>query len=322
MRVYPLLATLSLAVSFVAAPMCAAQSLVLPETRNAALRYWLAMNDLKADPAELLTETEGGESRWDESKLGPILDANMEAIGEMQRATKLPDCDWGLEYNRGARASVSLLMRAGVLARLNTLYGMRMMAKGESGEAAEAWLDGVKFAQDLAKGGPVIVELFGRAALLSDFRAITSAAKAGELSAGQKREIADKVRTLTPDVFDWSEALGLEEAAFESVVGEIRTSKNPGATYRELNGEAMPKNFVLPTPESITAFRAVIAEAQAALRTPAADAGPRLNRLQMQIARFGPYFQLAVPSLSKINDARAEVETARESLLAALGSPN
>src|SRR5689334_12476559 len=79
------------------------------ETRNAALRYWLAFAELQDPPADkvtadLLEKTAAGEVGWDEAKLGFILDQNESAIIRMQRATKLPDCDWGLEYDLGPRA--------------------------------------------------------------------------------------------------------------------------------------------------------------------------------------------------------------------------
>src|SRR6266446_7947629 len=107
------------------------------ETHNAALRYWMAFAELQDPPtdratAELLEKTAAGEAAWDEAKLGPILDKNETAIWRMQRATKLPECDWGLEYDLGPRASIAYVPKARVLARLNTLDGMRLAAKGDS----------------------------------------------------------------------------------------------------------------------------------------------------------------------------------------------
>src|SRR5215470_10071479 len=99
------------------------------EVRNAALRYWLAfaeMQDQSVDKktAELLEKTAAGEVPWNETALGPILDRNQQAILALQRASRLPECDWGLEYDQGPNASVAYAPRARVLARLNTLYGM------------------------------------------------------------------------------------------------------------------------------------------------------------------------------------------------------
>jgi hypothetical protein len=70
------------------------------ETRNAALRYSFAFAEVQESPAdkatqELLGNVAEGGAAWNEEKLGAILDENEAAILAMQRATKLPDCDWG-----------------------------------------------------------------------------------------------------------------------------------------------------------------------------------------------------------------------------------
>ena len=103
------------------------------ETQNAALRYWMAFAEMKDPPADrslqdLLERTSVGQAAWDEAKLGPILDSNGEALQTMQRATKLPECDWGIEYGRGTRAPITYLARARVMARLNTLQALREIA--------------------------------------------------------------------------------------------------------------------------------------------------------------------------------------------------
>src|SRR5713101_1320509 len=110
------------------------------ETRNAALRYWMAFAELQDPPADnatadLLEKTAAGDAAWDEAKLGPILEKNEEAILAMQRASMLPEFDWGLEYERGPSAPIAYVPRARVLARLTTLYGVRLAANGKTEEA-------------------------------------------------------------------------------------------------------------------------------------------------------------------------------------------
>ena len=127
------------------------------ETRNAALRYWMAFAEMKDPPADkslqdLLERTSLGQAAWDEAKLGPILDSNGEALQAMQRATKLPECDWGIEYSRGPRAPIAYLARARVMARLSALQAMREMSAGDSQAAMERWIAGIRFASHLAKG--------------------------------------------------------------------------------------------------------------------------------------------------------------------------
>ncbi|MGB7848171.1 MAG: hypothetical protein WBL63_21350, partial [Candidatus Acidiferrum sp.] len=158
-----------------------------PQTRNAALRYWMAFAEMQDPPVEKVTQdilekTVAGEVPWDEKKLGPLLDANDSAIRMMQRATKLPDCDWGIEYDRGPRASIAYAPRARVLARLNTVEGIREMAKGDSQAAVDTWLAGIRFSEHLANGGSLIFSLIAKSALLPNLRALTTEAKHGHLS--------------------------------------------------------------------------------------------------------------------------------------------
>src|SRR5262250_950540 len=75
-----------------------AQANFPPDSDNAALRYWTALTEMRntidEDEAtrKLLSATIRGEIPWDESKLGPILEANAGAVQAMQRGAKLPEC--------------------------------------------------------------------------------------------------------------------------------------------------------------------------------------------------------------------------------------
>ena len=301
-----------------------AQTKLPPETRNAALRYWLAFADLQDPPSdratqELLEKTAAGEVPWDEAKLGAILDQNEQAIQEMQRATKLPECDWGLEYSRGPQASIAYVPRARVLARLNTLYGMRFMVKGQSQAAVDAWLDGIRFSQHLAQGGTLIFKLVARMSLVSDFEALTRAAQSGRLDDTQEHEIAAAVRALPGDGFDWSEAMAFEEASLEIAVRQMQQATNPAAYYQEMMAKPAPENFSVPGVKDLAACRSLFSDAEADLRRPPEQAQARLQELQERVAQLHPFFQDTIPSLVKINDARAEVETSRAKLLRATG---
>jgi hypothetical protein len=92
------------------------------ETKNASLRYWAAMAELREPIVDddatmnLLSATFAGRVEWDEKKLGPLLDSNLDAIRTMQQATKLPECSWGFDYRLGERTPVWFLMRARRLA--------------------------------------------------------------------------------------------------------------------------------------------------------------------------------------------------------------
>jgi len=312
----------ALMVFLLGAAAARAQTKLPPETRNAALRYWLAFADLQDPPPDkvtqdLLEKTAAGETPWDEAKLGAILDQNDQAIREMQRATKMPECDWGLEYSRGPQASVVYVPRARVLARLNTLYGMRMMSKGQTQDAVEAWLDGVRFSRHLAEGGTLIFKLVARMSLLSNFNALTRAAQTRQLDDTQRREIAAAVRALPDDGFDWSQAIALEEASLEIAVRQMQQETSPAAYYQEMMGRPAPPNFSIPGPRDLAACRSLFTDAEVALRLPPEQAGTRLQEIQGRVMRLHPFFQETIPSLVKINDARSEIEALRAKLLVA-----
>ena len=300
-----------------------AQTKLPTETRNAALRYWLAFADLQDPPADkatsnLLEKTVAGEAVWDEAKLGSILDKNETAIWRMQRATKLPECDWGLEYHLGPRASIAYVPKARVLARLNTLYGMRLAAKGETQKAVDTWLAGIRFSQHLASGGSLIFTLVAKMGLVSNFHALTQAAQSGALSSAQKRQIEAATRALPDTGLDWGRALRYEEDPLNVGVKQMAEAASPAAYYQEMMGSPAPENFVLPTVAETTSFHKLVASAEDALRLPPDMASQRLKTIQESAKRLHPFFRDAMPSLTRINDARIETQAARQKLLQAV----
>jgi hypothetical protein len=293
------------------------------ETRNAALRYWLAFAEMQDQPgdknlAELLGKTAAGEAAWDETSLGPILDKNEEAILALQRASKLPECDWGLEYERGPNASVAYAPRARVLGRLNTLYGMRMAARGDTQRALVAWLAGIRFSQHVARGGTLIFALIGKSVLMSDLQAITMAAESGKLGNTEKQQVARVVEALPETGFDWSTALWYEQEPLDISVKQMAAAPSPRKYFEEMTDRPAPGIFQLPTNTDIAAFHGLMADAESALRLRPEQAQDRLRALQGSVKTLHPFYQATVPSFTHVNDARAEVQVARERLQRAL----
>jgi hypothetical protein len=291
-----------------------------PETRNAALRYWMAFAEMQDPPADkatqdLLEKTAAGEAAWDEKKLGPILDANGAAIGMMQRGTKLPECDWGLEYHRGPRASIAYAPRARVLARLNTLEGMREIANGNSQAAVDTWLAGIRFSEHLAKGGTLIFALIAKSALLPNLRALTTESRQGHLSDIQRNQVSAELKGMREDGFDWSAAWGLEESVGAAIFVEVRGSANPRATYQMILGEPIPSGAEIPSSEDIGKYREYMAAAQEVLNLPADAAKTRLLALETQKQALPEAIQRVIPGIQKLNAARSDVFVARKELL-------
>mgnify|MGYP003580983280 CR=1 FL=1 len=295
------------------------------ETRNAALRYWMAFAEMKDPPAnkslqDLLERTSVGQAAWDEAKLGPILDSNGEALQTMQRATKLPECDWGIEYSRGPRAPIAYLARARVMARLNALQAMREMSAGDSQAAVQRLLAGIRFSGHLADGGSLMSVLTAKNALLSSLRMLTLEATKVRLTDSQKKQAFAALKALPEDGFDWVTAWEIEELSLETFFAELRSSKVPKATYEAATGEAMPEGATIPEPKDLNRFREYMAAVKAELKLPPDVAKARLEILGKQKGMLGALTQRLVPSPGKVNESRSEVLAARKALLVALGA--
>jgi hypothetical protein len=295
------------------------------ETNNAGLRYWTAMAELREPTVDddatmnLLSATFAGQMEWDEKKLGPLLDSNLDAIRTMQQATKLPESSFGFDYRHAERTPVWFVMRARRLAQLNGFEGIREMAHGDSRAAVNTWLAGLKFAQDVSRSGPVIVALVAGAMILDSLQPLRNSARQGNLSEEEKKELSAFVKAMPEDGFDWGLAWGVECAIGEQFLQQLRTSSNPKTLY-EKYGYDVPKRGLPPTTEEIQAYEEYMLAAQAALREPVSKARARAHDLESKMHRLGEPEQLQAAGFSQSNDARVRVATQREELIQALAS--
>lgn len=295
------------------------------ETKNAALRYWAAMAELREPIVDddatmnLLSATFAGRVEWDEKKLGPLLDSNLDAIRTMQQATKLLECSWGFDYRHGERTPVWFLMRARRLAQLNGFEGIREMAHGDSQAAVNTWLAGLKFGQDVSRSGPVIVALVAGAMILDNLQPLRNSARQGKLSEQEKKELPAFLKAMPEGGFDWGLPWGVECAIGEQFLQQLRTSSNPKAVY-EKYGYSAPKRGLPPTTEEIRAYEQYMLSAQAALREPPGEASARADDLESKMRRLTEPEQLLATGFGQSNDARVRVATQREELMQALAS--
>ena len=293
------------------------------ETKNAALRYWQAFAELKDPPPDPGIQKEmekvlSGEAPWDEAKLSGIVAANDIALGIMQRATKLPDCEWGVEYSRGPQASIAFVPRAYVLSRLNTLRGIRGMAQGQPQAAVDTWIAGIRFAQDLTKGGSLIFSLTAKSVLILEMHTLTAEAKQGRLNSSQRKQLYAAVKTLPEDGFDWGLAWEMDEAGADVFFAEMQSSKNPAGLFESLMGEPAPKGCVPPSPQQVQAYHGYMSDVAAALRLKPDATKQRLTELDRKAKGICEPIRVAIPSAQRVNDARIEVIAARQALLQAL----
>ena len=294
----------------------------LPQTQNAALRYWLAFAELADMPIDkdtqtLLESVASGAAPWNEQRLGVLLDQNAAAIRTMQRATSLPECDWGLEYERGWQASIAPVIKGRVLARLNALQGMRQAARGNTGAAVETWIHGLRFAEHLSRGFSLVGALIAKSALIANMSALQKAVEAGSLNGAMLDRVARALRALPADGLDWSAAVRYEAAATADGLRDFARSNDPAGLYRFAFGEPAPAPIPPLSAAQIEQFETLMGQAADALRLGDA-ATPELAVLARQIGAIHPVIQRALPSLTRLNENRMELATVKRRLLDAI----
>lgn len=260
---------------------------------NAAVRYWTAFALLQDPPANeaataLLVRVADGTAPWDEAQLGPILDANSQALAIMERASTLQSCDWGVEYELGANAPIPHLARARVLGRLAVVSGMRLAARGQTSEAVDRWLAAIRFSQHLAQGGTLISLLSAQSILVPTLRALAN--EASRLSASSRASVATAVRGLPDTAFDWADAMRREENALAT---NVRLKLAPNVTAQDLG-----------------ALRTAMSRISDAMQMPPDRARTALAGINLGSIPF--------PSPVKANDQREVIRAARQRVLEAV----
>ncbi len=288
---------------------------------NAALRYWNAfaqMSDITITDAQSrqLEAIANGTSPWDESAFGKLLDANAEAVETMVRGTSFPYCAWGLDLQLGAATPIPQIPRGRALARLNVLTAQRLAYQGNSKEATLHLLAGIRFAHDLSQHMSLIGALTGKLALTSDLNAAERLAQTNKLSKSDREELAQAVRALSPDVFDWSQAIRNESGAVKDALLQLQQASDPAKYLTQWGvNYTHPSGKLRPTAEEIREYDSVMADAARAFRLPPAQADQQLATITAKINSMGPAFRALTPSLARANASRKEVEELRQKFL-------
>lgn len=224
----------------------------------------------------------------------------------------------GVGLSSGVSTPGQMPMLARGLERLNTVEGIRELAKGNGEAAVNTWLSGIRFAQDVGRGGPMILALVGSALLTETLRAITVEAKQDRLQLAQKKALYDAIKQLPEDGFDWGISWGVEYAIANQFLEELRKSTDPSAVYGQMK-VPVPKG-VPPTHQDIDRYGEFMLAVQNALRERPDNATPQLNDLESRERKLSEVARMLVPNPSMCNRARIKVVSDRNELLRALAS--
>jgi hypothetical protein len=300
-----------------------AQQINLPQNKNAALRYWMAfaeMQDRTVDESttKLMEDVLSGVAPWDERQLGPVVDANVPAIRTMQKATALPECNWGLDYERGAAMSIGHLPKARALARLNALYGARQMAQGDADGAVSSWLAGLRFAQHISKDMSLIAVLSAKPAFLANLHLLTKAAASGRLSSESLQKVKSQIALLPRDGLEWSSAVRFEVWADAQALKYLGEGNDFQEKYKTFFSQAPPQAATAPTDSDIASYRALMNDVIAAFQLPYEQTKARLQQVETAKKSLHPAVQAITPSYSRLNENRHQVALELQELTKAL----
>ena len=292
---------------------------------NAALRYWMAFAEMKDSPitAEDATRMDAiisGKAPWDEEKFGPLVEQNKEAVETMIRGTKLPYCEWGIEYDLGPEAPVAHLLKARVLARLDRLYAERLASSGDYDGSIRATIAGIRFAQHLVMNASFLGALTAKTALVTQLEEVTQLATSGRLSSAQLATLRASVQSLPEGGFRWQSTAFTEGWAIRRSMTALSDAADPKTLYQAWFGNPAPETFRAPSYKDKDDLDHVMALYGKLLGMPTDIANAQLPALQKQIAALNPVIQMAIPNPARIIAARTDVIKAQHEAAEALGT--
>jgi hypothetical protein len=243
---------------------------------NAALRYWSAFAQMQdaalTDPQ--VQELRGileGSVPYDDSKYKDLVERNRPAIETMIRATQLPSCEWGVDYQLGPDAPVDYVRKALALGRLNVLYAFHLMIARDADGAARVLAAGLRFSHDIANGGTLFATVVAKDLLVTHLRAVQFVLHDEQRvpSAVQQAVVKKAIARLGPDGLDWQAAMKREfrlplkldrqaSAALARIVPIYLTALNDSSVLPKL--EQMRASAPMPVPDLIPSARRVVEE--------------------------------------------------------------
>lgn len=185
---------------------------------NAALRYWSAfahMQDvgLTDAQAKALNRIVDGTAPFVQSTYKDLIERNRPALETMASGTKLPYCDWGIDYRLGSDAPLDHIGKAMQLGRLNVLYALQLETNDREA-AVKTLAVGVRFSHDVASGGTLLSALGAKSLLVAHLRVMASMLQKKELTASERATLRDALARIGPDGLDWQAAVKRELAIY------------------------------------------------------------------------------------------------------------
>ncbi|MFN8008020.1 MAG: hypothetical protein U0V70_13545 [Terriglobia bacterium] len=196
---------------------------------NAALRYWAAFAQMQDtvitdQQAAELNSVLDGTSPYNDTKYRELIEKNKPALETLARASALPNCDWGIDYQLGTEAPVDYVRKAIALGRLNVLLAFHLLIVGDKEGAVHTLTVGLRFSHDLANGGTLFATVVAKTLLVQHLGAMEFALHVAGLSAAQRSVLSKAVAQLGPDGLDWQSAVKREFEVLRGVDSKTSTA--------------------------------------------------------------------------------------------------
>jgi len=140
------------------------------------------------------------------------------------------------------------------------------------------------------------------------------------LNEAQKKEIEAVVRAIPETGLDWGEAMQYEELAVTVGIHQVAEARDPAAYYQLMMSKPAPAGFSAPTSSDIAAVHKYMADEEAALRLPPSDTQAGIPAIEAEADSVKESLRPMIPGVTRVNDLRIKVQTARRGLLEALAA--
>jgi hypothetical protein len=146
-----------------------------------------------------------------------LVEKNRPALETIARASALPNCDWGVDYQLGPDAPVDYVRKALAMGRLNVLYAFHLLIAGDRDRAVRVLATGLRFSHDVASGGTLFATVAAKDLVAAHLRAVAFVLHMGEVSGPQRLVLQKAVAQLRPDGLEWQSALRRELEVFRGL---------------------------------------------------------------------------------------------------------
>ncbi len=287
------------------------------EPRNAALRYWTIWGTVPPEMLQAAADVDWASfgAELDPAKLPALFrEGSPACIPELVEASRLTQCDFGIEREKGIEALLPHLPQMRASARLLRVDARRQLAAGHADAAATRLASIYRMASQLSHDDVLISTLVSVAIAAHAGPEVEVLAASGRLTASGRDEILEAIRAFPEgDPFRHQQALAGEDRLIADwILANFRGEKAGQELIARIGEMLTPdpaeaRNKIAALDETglraeVDRLRSAYAEARAAWNAP--DGEERVAGIQARVGE-GEYGSLAQLLFAYVTNVRA-----------------